>query len=169
MSMIGSHRVAPRRLGREGPRGQSLVEFALVLPTFLVVVFVLVQIILLLRAEGAVGTLATDVARRVAHSGAETARLDADLPAWAGAAGLTPNQTVVRVTTTAADHSVQAGDEHALTSAPAHPAPPGVFDADVTVTLRYTYLMDVPLLGQRSFVLTAQARQTNTYYGSGGE
>src|SRR5579859_4747708 len=83
--------------------GQALVEFALMLPIFLFVVFGVVQLIFILRADGAVHDVARQAVRLVAVAGSETGAVDTSVQHLASTEGLTPHQLIVQVSTVSSD------------------------------------------------------------------
>ena len=130
---------------RQALGGQSLVEFALILPAVIVVAFGIVQLIFLLRTDGAVSDLAHQDVQEVALLGQCDGTCLQDL---IGRLGLSPGAVQIDVTALGAD-----GTAHAL---------PAAYGDDVVVQVTYTYGFDVPLLGHQQRALGATATQVST-------
>ncbi len=143
------HTRPPRRARTADRRraGQSLVEFALILPAVIVVAFGIVQIILLLRADGAVADLARQDVQKVALLGQCEGSCLQDLT---GRTGLVAAAVHVAVTATGAD-----GTDHAL---------PAAYGDDVTVRVTYDYDVAVPIMGHLQRTLGATATQVSTAF-----
>jgi len=122
--------------------GQSLVEFALILPALILLVFGGVQLLLMVRADSAVGHLAQQDAQTIAVTGDCAA---ACLAALTTTAGLNPAALLVEV-------SAHTGDT-------VHPLP-AVWGDTIAVAASYRYSFDVPLLGHLDRQITTVASVT---------
>lgn len=131
--------------GRMGPaaRGQSVVEFALVLPAFVLVGLLFIQLCVLgVRWYQLIGVTGT-VARYAAAYNGETAEVDGEVLGVAGANGFRGDHLWVEIDTDAGAGPVQRGQAHRADRAQAADAPPPAgYNGDVTVRLTY----HVPLL-----------------------
>ncbi len=160
-------RLAGARSIECGPEagGQALVEFALLLPVFLFIVFGVVQLIFLLRADGAVHDVARQTARLAALAGSETAGVDQSARRLAILEGLDPRVLSVQITTVGGDGSAQPGPAHPLDVAAQAPAAPAAYNADIQVTLTYAYTLDFSLWGRQTYSITANAAATSAAFG----
>jgi Flp pilus assembly protein TadG len=145
--------------------GQALVEFALMLPVFLFVVFGVVQLIFILRADGAVQDVARQTARLAATAGGETSSVDASTQQLAAMEGLDPRDLIVQISTTGSDGATQLGSPHAADAVAQVPAQPAAYNAPVSVSLTYTYGVNVPLWGHQTVTLLANATATSAAFG----
>ncbi len=133
--------------GRVGQHGQSLVEFALMLPALVLVCFGIVQLILMLRADSTVADLARQESQQVALNG----RCEGScLQTLIDHAGLSTAALHVVVTAANAD-----GTAHAL---------PATYGDDVVVQVTYDYGLDIPFLGHLQRTLGASATQVSTTF-----
>ncbi len=114
-------------------RGQSLVEFALVLPAFLAVALLCLQLGVLGVRWWQLNGVASTVVRRAAAYNGETSAVDDAIQAVAGANGLRGDRLWVEIDTDAG-----AGRAHRANKAQAADAPPPAgYGSTVTVHLTY--------------------------------
>ncbi len=114
-------------------RGQSLVEFALVLPAFLAVGLLCLQLCVLGVRWWQLNGVASTVVRRAAVSNGETSVVDDAIQAVAGANGLRDDRLWVEIDTDAGAGRAHRADQAQAADAP----PPAGYGGTVTVHLTY--------------------------------
>lgn len=133
---------------RHAARGQGLVEAALWIPLFVLLVILGVQLLVYAYDRAMVGAVEQRVLISAGQAAGETASLDHQLVAAARVARLDPTRLWVRVSTPG-----DTGEWHLLSdeSTPAQAswryAPAALPGNDIVVDLHYSYTMRVPFLG----------------------
>lgn len=123
---------------RHAARGQALIEFALVLPTFVLVGLLFIQLCVLgVRCFQIIGVTST-VVRYAAASNGETPTVDAVIARIAVANGFQPALLSVEIDTDAGTGPPSRGRPHRADQAAAGDAPaPAGYGGAVTVHLTY--------------------------------
>lgn len=114
-------------------RGQALVEFALVLPVFLLVGLLFIQLCVLGVTWARVNNVAGAVAHQAAASNGETNQVDDALLSVAAANGLHGDQLWAEIDTDAGVGRAHRADQAQSSDAP----PPAGYSGTVTVRLTY--------------------------------
>src|SRR5579884_2613862 len=122
-------------------RGQSLVEFALVLPVFLAVSLLCLQLCVLGVRWWQLNGVASTVVRQAAAANGETDAVDSALLTTAAANGLHGDRLWVEVDTDAGTGRAHRADQAQATDAP----PPAGYGGTVTVHLTYHEPLLFPL------------------------
>src|SRR5947209_4695766 len=139
---------------RVAPRGQSLVEFAIVLPLLLLVVFAFVELLLGLRTQGALASVAATAVHQAALAGGETAALDQEIADLAAQNGLDPGMLRLQIATDggAGAWHPAAGHDASDDASASHP-PRASYNGDVTVRLLYTDPLALPFVPVHSWTI----------------
>jgi hypothetical protein len=133
--------------------GQAMVEFALILPVFLLAVFGVLWLVGLAQTRDQVNSTATAVVQLVARNGGYTpVGVGGLLPILSKTAGLDPAS--LQLTLLTAD-----GMSHPLGTAAAPSSQPVPVDYDSRVTVQVTYVdhTTLPLVGERPLTMGAAA------------
>lgn len=153
-----------RRIQTHAARGQSLVEFTLVLPILLLIMFAFVQLLLVLRAQSALTSVANVAAGQASLSGGETRGLDTEIAHLAGQNGIVASLVRVRIDTDGGAGAWHWADGHdgptSATQAAAYP-PPASYNGDVTVHLTYAYPLALPFVPLRSWTVAADISEAS--------
>ncbi len=146
---------------RHARRGQSLIEFAFVLPVLLLILFAFMQLLLVLGADGALATVANAAAHQAALAGGETAAVDAEIVSLAQQNRLDPSLVRVQVVTDGGAGTWHAADGHDLAGG-SNPYPPlASYNGTVTVHLSYAYPRTLPFVPALSWTLVADASENS--------
>lgn len=135
---------------RRAARGQSLVEFAIVLPVFLALTLGAFQLAIGFATLMRLQAVADSSARIAASYGGETATGDAEIADLARRNDLNPAQLTMQVSTR--DGS---GTVHLASDPPGTPPPPAPYGGRVTVTFRYSLPLVLPFPGDAVWSLPA--------------
>jgi Flp pilus assembly protein TadG len=149
---------------RHAQHGQSLLEFALVLPVLLVVGFAFVELLLVFKAQGTLTSVATAAVHHAALAGGETADVDTAIASLALQNGLAPGLVRVRIDTTGGAGRWHWADWHDLPAGAERSAwypPPAVYNSDVTVHLTYADAFTLPFLGPQTRTISADASEAS--------
>ena len=149
---------------QDARRGQSVVEFALVLPILLAVLFIFTELLLVFRAQGTLTSVASAAAHNAALAGGETAGVDADIARLAQQNSLAPDVVRVRIDTDGGAGSWHWADWHDLPASADRSAwypPPASYNRDLAVHLTYAYPMALPFLGSRTWTIPADASEAS--------
>lgn len=145
-------------------RGQSLVEFVLVLPVMLLIVFAFVQLLLVLKAQSALTSVANVAVGQAALSGGETRELDAEIAHLALQNDLAPNLVQVLIETDGGAGAWHWADGHAspdgAAQADVYP-PPASYNGTVTIHLRYAYTLTLPFVPLHAWTVAADASEVS--------
>ena len=154
------------RVRQHAPRGQALIEFALVLPTFVLVGLLFVQLCVLgVRWFQLIGVTST-VVRYAAASNGETPAVDAVIARIAVANGFQPALLLVEIDTDAGTGSPSHGQPHRVDQAQAADAPaPAGYGGAVTVHLTYQAPLLFHLFGAAVPVGTSLSQASIGAYG----
>ena len=145
-------------------RGQSIVEFVLVLPLLLVVGFAFVELLLVFKAQGTLASVATTAAHDAALAGGETADVDTAIASAVLQNGLPAGLVRVRVDTAGGIGSWHWADGHDLPVGAARSAwypPPATYNSAVTVHLTYAYPLALPFTGRQTWAISADASEAS--------
>lgn len=146
---------------RAAPKGQALVEFALVLPVFLLVGLLCIQLCLLgvtwSRLNGVAGTLV----RQAAAANGETAAVDDTVLNVAAANGLAGDHLWVEIDTDAGAGHLHRADQAAGDNAP----PPAGYNGTVTVHLTYRAPVLFGVFGAAASLGSTLSQESGGAYG----
>lgn len=148
-----------RRYG--AARGQSLVEFALVLPAFLAVGLLCLQLCVLGVRWWQLNGVAGTVVRQAAAFNGEASAVDDAIRAVAGSNGLRSDRLWVEVDTDAGAGRAHWADQAQATDAP----PPAGYSGMVTVHLTYREPLLFNLFGGAVPLGAALSQESASAYG----
>lgn len=142
-------------------RGQSLVEFALVLPLFLVVGVLFLQLCVLCVRWWQLNGVAGAVVRQAAAANGETNTVDVAALRIAASNGLRGDRLWVEF-----DTDTGAGRAHRADQAQAADAPPPAgYSGTVTIHLSYQEPLILPLFGGEASLGATQSQESTGAYG----
>lgn len=147
---------------RRAPQGQALIEFALVLPTLVVLLLTILQAGIVVLDDMRLHAVADASCRQAAALGGETSAVDDALTTLLRRNGLDPAQTTVAYDTDQGQ-GVEHGADAPGGAGGAGGAPPATgYGGSVTVRLTYTLAPLVPLPGVTAWVLRASSSEGST-------
>jgi len=135
---------------RSAARGQSLVEFAIVLPVFLALTLGAFQLAIGFATLMRLQAIADRSAQIAAAYGGETGPGDAEIAALTGRDNLNPARLTMQVSTRDG-----AGSAHLVSDPPEATPPPAAYGGRVTVTFRYRLSLFLPFPGASVWSLPA--------------
>ena len=143
-------------MARHAPRGQALIEFALVLPTLVLVLLLVLQAGIVVLTDMRLHAVADASCQQAAALGGETAAVDGALVTLLQRNGLVPSRTTVEY-----DTDQGQGTVHQAGTGGGAPPPTG-YGGSVTVRLSYSLVPLVPLPGVSAWSLLASSSQGST-------
>lgn len=144
---------------RRAPRGQALIEFALVLPTLVLLLLTILQAGIVVLDDMRLQAVADASCRQAAALGGETSAVDDALTTLLRRNGLDPAQTTVAYDTDQGQGMTHGADATGSVGA----APPATgYGGSVTVRLTYNLAPLVPLPGVTTWGLQASSSEGST-------
>jgi Flp pilus assembly protein TadG len=144
--------------------GQSLVEFALVLPLLLAVGFAFTELLLVFKAQGTLASVATAAVQNAALAGGETTAVDTAIVSLLQQNGLPARLVRVQIATAGGAGTWHWADWHDLPAGTARAAwypPPATYNSAVTVHLSDAYPLALPFSGSQTWTIPADASEAS--------
>lgn len=149
---------------RRGARGQALIEFALVVPVLLLIIWVFITVAAALMTRGTVGSVTQTITQQAARSGGEDASVDDLVQSAASQNGLALSRLLVRIDTAAGAGAWHYADWHdtGADHSSVYP-PPAPWGTPVQVHLRYADPIAIPFLGTQVLSLPGDGIADSQY------